>query len=656
MSDDTGAGPPLPPDLYFGQNDPINGTYELQVIGTGTGPYTLDFFAIGAGGGTSLQTLAGTTATGQIDTYNITISRTSGQPPVVQRIGDSTPPTTVVSATLGSTSTAYPFATWTNQPVQVTLAAADNPGGSGVAHTYYAVDNPACTPTALASCTVYSGSPFPVSAEGNHELTYFSVDSAGNAEAAKIAVIQIDTTPPTTTASATLGSTTNPYTFATWTNQPVQVTLSATDNSGGSGIARIYYSLDSSPCTPATLASCTLYAGSPFNITAEGTHTLTYMSVDSAGNVEVFKTVTIQIDQTPPNPPPGAVNPAPNPAGWNNTPATVSFTSNGDAGAPAAQSGVVSCTAPTTISSETAGATVSGTCTDAAGNTSAATTVTVKLDTTKPHTTAALVPAPNAAGWNNGPVQVTLSATDAGSGVQTLYYAATGAQTIATTNVAGSTATLNITSEGQTGIIYSAMDAAYNLEAAEFINVKIDHTAPSCALTGTGVNGSGQKYIQITVQDGGSGIGGIVTTTLNNATMPTTFTSGATSPVVLTATKIDQSQGAQVGLQITDLAGNVTNCDPVLTDLIRDSHKPSTIRAAGIAQGEHLLHIYNGDPGLSHLIIRVNGVKILERDLEPNEQRTVDIASALQPGDHNRVTVIARGKQRGEATLVIADS
>ncbi|MGH2389853.1 MAG: OmpL47-type beta-barrel domain-containing protein, partial [Chloroflexota bacterium] len=370
---------------------------------------------------------------------------------------------------------------------------------------------------------------------------------------------------------------------------------------------------------------------------------------------EVAKIAVIQIDTMPPNPPTASVNPPPNPAGWNNSPATVSFTSNGDTGAVAGQSGVVSCTAPTTVSTDTAGTAVSGTCTDAAGNTSAATTVTVKLDSTAPHSTAALVPAPNAAGWNKGPVQVTLNAADAGSGVQSLHYGAAGAQTIVGTNVAD-TATLSITKEGQTTITYAATDVAGNMEPTESTIVKIDKTAPSCALTGTGVNGSGQKYIQITVQDATSGIGGIVTTTLNNAAMPTTFTAGTTSPVVLTATKINQSQAAQVGLQVTDLAGNVTNCDPVMTDLIRDSGKPSTITATHIAQGEHLLHIYNGDPGLSHLIIRVNGVKVNERDLAPNEQRTVDIGSALRPGDHNTVTVIARGRQRGQATLVIADS
>jgi len=182
-----------------------------------------------------------------------------------------------------------------------------------------------------------------------------------------------------------------------------------------------------------------------------------------------------------------------------------------------------------------------------------------------------------------------------------------------------------------------------------------DTTPPSCALTG--VIAGPPKQIQITVQDSDGGLKSVVVTESNNASTPVPpFTVGTTSPVLVTATKIDQSQGAQVALQVTDMAGNVTNCDPVFTDIIRDAGHPTITAASGIAQSEHLVHIYNGDPGLTHLTILVNGIRMVERDLVPNEQRTVDIGAALQPGSNNTVTIIARGKQRGEATIVIADS
>jgi hypothetical protein len=182
-----------------------------------------------------------------------------------------------------------------------------------------------------------------------------------------------------------------------------------------------------------------------------------------------------------------------------------------------------------------------------------------------------------------------------------------------------------------------------------------DTTPPSCALTG--VIAGPPKQIQITVQDSDGGLKSVVVTESNNAsTVVPAFSVGTTSPLVITATKINQSVGAQVGLQVTDVAGNVTSCDPVLTDVIRAASQPTITTASGIAQSEHLLHIYNGDPGLSHLTLNVNGNKVQERDLVANQQYTVDIAAWLQPGTTNTVTITAHGKPGGAATIVIANA
>ena len=72
-----------------------------------------------------------------------------------------------------------------NGSVVITLTASDsgksNNTGSGVAATYYTVDNAACTPSATSRCTVYR-SAFTISGIGTHTLRYFSVDVAGNPE------------------------------------------------------------------------------------------------------------------------------------------------------------------------------------------------------------------------------------------------------------------------------------------------------------------------------------------------------------------------------------------------------------------------------------------------------------------------------------------
>ena len=59
---------------------------------------------------------------------------------------------------------------------------------------------------------------------------------------------------------------------------------------------------------------------------------------------------------------------------------------------------------------------------DEAGNKGMAASSTFTLDRTPPVTAASGSPAANAAGWNSGPVTVTLTATDATSGVATTYF------------------------------------------------------------------------------------------------------------------------------------------------------------------------------------------------------------------------------------------
>jgi hypothetical protein len=104
-----------------------------------------------------------------------------------------------------------------------------------------------------------------------------------------------------------------------------------------------------------------------------------------------------------------SLTPAPNARGWNNTSVTVAFQCSGGT-APLA------CPASQTVTGETAGQVVSGTVTDASGAT-ANTSVTVKIDLTRPQITAAASPAPNGAGWNNTAVKVAFTCSDSLSGI-----------------------------------------------------------------------------------------------------------------------------------------------------------------------------------------------------------------------------------------------
>ena len=91
-----------------------------------------------------------------------------------------------------------------------------------------------------------------------------------------------DTTPPTSELACNGGGGDDSGCAATngWFNSPVEIDLTATDDPGGSGVARIVYTLDGS--TPSTTNGST-YMG-PFSVGQ--TTTVRYLAIDRAGNVE----------------------------------------------------------------------------------------------------------------------------------------------------------------------------------------------------------------------------------------------------------------------------------------------------------------------------------------------------------------------------------
>lgn len=169
----------------------------------------------------------------------------------------------------------------------------------------------------------------------------------------------------------------------------------------------------------------------------------------------------------------------------------------------------------------------------------------------------------------------------------------------------------------------------------------VDNTAPSCTLSQV-IQGPPKQLI-IATQDADGGLASITVTEATNATVSVpAFTVGTTNEVDVTATKIDQTQGASVALEVKDLAGNTTDCDPAVLNVNRQTGKPASMTVHGIAKGEHLVHIYNGNPGVSTLSIEVNGKHFEVSGLHAGQQVTIDIGSALAAGS-NSVMLTASG-------------
>jgi hypothetical protein len=190
-----------------------------------------------------------------------------------------------------------------------------------------------------------------------------------------------------------------------WNQTDINITLTAADNSGGSGVKEIHYTLSSNP------EVISAGVGVVIPVTAEGETALSYYAVDQAGNNETEKTLTVKIDKTAPviN---TSANPPANAAGWSNTDVTVTFLATDSL------SGNSTCTPATvTVSTEGADQTVSATCRDQAGNSSSA-SYRINLDKTPPIVNfGPLSPLPNSAGWNNGDVAIAFSVSDALSGL-----------------------------------------------------------------------------------------------------------------------------------------------------------------------------------------------------------------------------------------------
>ncbi len=288
--------------------------------------------------------------------------------------------------------------------------------------------------------------PVSVTSDTTGQTYTCSATSLGGSSSQSV-IIKRDATPPV--ASATQAPMPNGN---GWNKTSVVVSFNGTD--AISGIAS---------CSPSVTLST-----QGAHQSASGTCT------DNAGNTSATVTASnINIDETPPVGH-AAVTPAPNGAGWNNSPVTVNFTASD------ALSGVSAspCTPSSTVlTTNGSGQTASSTCMDLAGNTSTATAANINIDTIAPVAVAVAQPAPNANGWNNGPVTVGFVGTDnlGGSGI------------------ASCTAAITLTAQG-TGQSASGTctDVAGNISAPVTDTVNIDTTPPTAVIA---VPAKGASYV-----------------------------------------------------------------------------------------------------------------------------------------------------------------
>ncbi len=213
------------------------------------------------------------------------------------------------------TSSADADTSWHSGDVDVTLTTGDG-SGSGVDKAQYRAGTG-------GTWTDVSGDGFTIPAAGeNGPVTYEykAIDKAGN-ETTGSCTLNFDTTAPATGDGSTPALASDGD--SAWRTTSQMVSLAAAD-SGGSGLADTYYTLDGVQY-PYT---------NPFEVSGDGSHAITYWSTDAAGNAEAAHSGWVNIWASPPVTSANAAVSDSADGGWQkNDPQTVTLMATGGHGA-----------------------------------------------------------------------------------------------------------------------------------------------------------------------------------------------------------------------------------------------------------------------------------------------------------------------------------
>jgi Tol biopolymer transport system component/subtilase family serine protease/fibronectin type 3 domain-containing protein len=202
-------------------------------------------------------------------------SENSEQEQTLVVVVESTPPETrldIVGPQYG-----VPGSLYVADTTAFTLIAEDQQ--SGVAATEYRIDGGAWTPSEPFTLT---GLP-----PGEHTIGYRSANSLGEVETEKVVRLILDTTAPVTAISAGLSQFTD-VAGTLYVNSATTFSLTAADPF--SGVAASEYRLDDGAWE----------AYLPFTVAGEGSHTIEFRSTDNLGYMEVEKSLTVMVDNSPP--------------------------------------------------------------------------------------------------------------------------------------------------------------------------------------------------------------------------------------------------------------------------------------------------------------------------------------------------------------------
>ena len=414
---------------------------------------------------------------------------------------DATPPTSVAAAA----DRGPDFNDWYNHAITVTWTGTDATSG---------IDKCTSTP--------YSGPD-----NGSASLSGSCTDIAGNTSTSVAFNFKYDATPPTVVITPDRTADHNG-----WYNHGLTFTNPGTDATSG-------------------IASCTTptaYSG-PDSSTASVSADCT----DNAGNVG-HGTFNFKYDATPPTSVAAAADRGPDFNGWYNHAITVTWTGTD------ATSGIDKCTSTPYSGPDNGSASLSGSCTDVAGNTSTSVAFSFKYDATPPTLTVMFTPdTPDGMnGWwkTAGGVPYTWTCSDATSGIDNTYNGG------CPTPLSGT-----VTANGTTPFNGQVRDQAGNLSVQVARTLKLDNVPPvivwnsvgdSCSLPGNPPWCRGTQTAAFTASDATSGLA-----IAGQASFAQSTAANGTSVLIPSGTVMDAA--GNVAVSINAGPYKIDNVPPTIT-------------------------------------------------------------------------------------------
>ncbi len=441
-----------------------------------------------------------------ISTQPIAMANGSTPPPS----SDTTPPTVSISAPASGS-------TVSGTSVTVSATAADNVGVAGV---QFKLDG------ANLGAEDTAGPPYSISwntttvANGTHTLTAIARDAAGNQTTSAAVSVTVnngasDTTPPTVSITAP----------ATGSTVSATVTLSATA-SDNVGVVGVQFKLDGANLGAEDTAG-------PYSISwntttvANGTHTLTVIARDAAGNQTTSAAVSVTVNNGASDTTPPTVSiTAPATGSTVSAAVTLSATASDNVGVAGVQFkldganlGAEDTAGPYSMSWNTATVpngthTLTAVARDAAGNQTTSAAVSVTVNNVVPDTTPPTVSITGPAGGSTVSATIAVSATASDDvGVVGVQFKVDGANLGAEITVEPSSTSWNTTtvSDGTHILTAVARDAAGNQTTSAPVSVTVGNsTAPTVSIMSPTINSTVSSTVPVSATASDSvGIAGV---------------------------------------------------------------------------------------------------------------------------------------------------